>query len=267
MDRAAAKAVHHLLTTAVSPPTHARVAVITGLEDVLDESEGGRRGRHAGDYWTALFGEPGTDVWGWRFEGHHVSINVTLSGGEIATTPFFLGANPATVADEGGRTVSRPLGPEEDLAVALLASLDGPQRERAVTSGEAPPDILSREEPDLADVDALRVADGLPAAALRPDQMLLLRTLAGIYVNRLSTDLAEPLLARLDRDLPAFCFAWAGSTAPAAGLPRYYRIDGPRFLVEFDNRQNGANHIHSVWRDPDGDFGARLLPEGHPGLS
>ena len=115
--------------------------------------------------------------------------------------------------------------------------------------------------------DGLGWPTGLPATALRPHQMMLLRSLAAVYVNRLAADLAEPLLARLDGDLSAFCFAWAGPTATAGGQPRYYRLEGPRFLVEFDNRQNGANHVHSVWRDPGGDFGARLLPEGPAALS
>ena len=267
MDRPAAKAVHHLLTCALSRPAHTRVAAITGLEDVLDESEGGRRGRHAGDYWMAVFGDPGGSAWGWRFEGHHVSINVTVAAGAISATPCFLGANPATVTDEGGRTVSRPLGPEEDLALALVASLDTTQRHRAVISDQAPPDILSGDAADVTTVAELDQPGGLPAAALRPDQASRLRNLAAVYVNRLAHPLAAPHLARLDRDLRAFCFRWAGPTAPARGQPHYYRLDGPRFLVEFDNRQNGANHIHSVWRDPGGDFGARLLSGEPPDLS
>lgn len=267
MDRRAAKSVHQLLTTALSRAAHTRVAAITGLEDVLDESEGGRRARHAGDYWTAVFGEPGGPAWGWRFEGHHVSINVTLADGAISTTPFFLGANPATVTDEGGRTVSRPLAPEEDLAGALLASFDAAQKGRAVVSHEAPPDILSDEASDVASVASLDEPGGLPGSALRPDQMSLLRNLAAVYVNRLAAELAEPVLARLDRELPAFCFTWAGPVTPGPGQPHYYRLAGPRFLVELDNTQNGANHIHSVWREPGGDFGARLLPEDRPGVS
>jgi hypothetical protein len=267
MGRDQAKAVHGLLATAVSRPTHTRVAAISGLEDVLDESEGGRKGRHAGDYWTAVFGDPGAEAWGWRFEGHHVSINVTVAGDAVCATPCFLGAKPATVTDHDGRTVSRPLAPEEDVAVALLDSLDGAQRERAVVGAEAPADILSGEAPDLGDREGRGWPAGLPATALRPDQVSLLRTLAAIYVNRLSSDLAEPLLARIDQDLSSFSFAWAGPIAPELGRPHYYRVDGPRFLVEFDNRQNGANHVHSVWRDPDGDFGARLLPEDHADLS
>jgi hypothetical protein len=264
MGREPAKAVHALLSSAISRSAHTRVAAITGLEDVLDQSEGGKRGRHAGDYWTAVFGEPGEGRWGWRFEGHHVSINVTAAGDEVSATPCFLGANPATVTDEDGRTVSRPLAPEEDVAATLLASLDDGQRRRAVVAGEAPPDILSGEAAALRPTDELGWPGGLPGSALRPDQLSLLRDLVGVYVNRLVADLARPLLDRLDHDLPSLCFAWAGEPA---GQPHYYRVEGPRFLVEFDNRQNGANHVHSVWRDPGGDFGARLLPEDTTGLS
>jgi hypothetical protein len=266
--REPAKAVHRLLVTAVSPGTHARLAAISGLEDVLDETEGGRRGRHAGDYWTAVYGDPGAEPWGWRFEGHHVSINVTVAGGEISATPCFLGANPATVTDDEGRTLSRPLAPEEDVALALVASLDDGQRKRAVIAGEAPPDIESGDAADLSAAGGgAGPPAGLPATALRPDQLSLLRRLAAVYVNRVARDLAAPLLARLDQELPMYCFGWAGPTAPATGQPRYYRLDGPRFLVEFDNRQNGANHVHSVWRDPGGDFGARILPRARPGVS
>jgi Protein of unknown function (DUF3500) len=267
MDRVGGKAVHTLLGTALSASAHTRVSAIVGLEDVLDESEGGKRGRHAGDYWSAVFGEPGTDPWGWRFEGHHVSINVTVAGGAVSATPCFFGANPATVTDNEGRTISRPLAPEEDVAEALLASLDSDQRERAIIGRDAPADILTGEATEVGGRRSSSWAEGLPATALRPNQLSLLRSLAAIYVNRLSTELADPLLARLDRDLPAFCFAWAGPVDPGPGQPHYYRLDGPRFLVEFDNRQNGANHIHSVWRDPEGDFGARLLPEDDPGVS
>ena len=268
MDRPPAKAVHQLLTTVLSQAAHTRVSAISGLEDVLDDIEGGQKGRHAGDYWTALFGEPGSPVWGWRFEGHHVSVNVTVADGAIAATPCFLGANPATVSDEGGRAVSRPLAPEEDLAIAFLGCLDPAQRARAVVGSEAPPDILSGEAPDLGTVAALDEPTGLPATALRPAQMARLRNLAALYVNRLAPELAEPIVAKLEHDLPALCFTWAGGTgADLADRPHYYRLQAPTFLVEFDNRQNRANHIHSVWRDPGGDFGARLLSEEPTGVS
>jgi hypothetical protein len=260
MGRGAAKAVHQLLAATLSRPAHTRVAAIAGLEDVLDEAEGSRLDRHAGDYWAAVFGDPAVEPWGWRFEGHHVSVNLTLAGGGISATPCFLGANPATVTDDcGPATVSRPLGPEEDLAFNLLGSLDPGQRDRAVIGDEAPPDILSGDAADVAGVAGLGEGSGLPAAALRPDQLSLLRALAAVYVGRLERDLAAPHLARLDRDLSSFSFAWAGAADVPDGQPHYYRLEGPRFLVEFDNHQHGANHIHSVWRDPGGDFGARLL--------
>jgi hypothetical protein len=177
----------------------------------------------------------------------------------VSATPSFFGANPATVTDQGGRTVSRPLAPEEDVAAALMASLDAGQRERAIVGAEAPPDILTADTSELEDGRGSGWSTGLPATALRADQLVLLRSLASLYVNRLSAELAQPVLARLDRDLSAFCFAWCGPAEPGPGQPHYYRLDGPRFLVEFDNRQNNANHVHSVWRDPGGDFGARLL--------
>ena len=267
MGRESTKSVHQLLTTVVSRAAHTRVTAITGLEDVLDESEGGRRGRHAGDYWTSVFGEPGASAWGWRFEGHHVSINVTVAGGAISTTPFFLGANPATVTDERGSTVSRPLAPEEDAGLALLMSLDDDQRKRAVVSDAGPSDILSDEAPDATAVVGLGALTGLPATALRPNQVSLLRSLAALYVNRLSSELAKPIMAGVDRDLQAFSFAWAGQGIPGKGQAHYYRLEGPRFLAEFDNGQDRANHIHSVWREPGGDFGARLLPGGGHDLS
>lgn len=255
MDREGARAVNDLLVTVMSRPAHARMAAITGLEDVSDCGDSG----HAGDdYWTAIFGEPGAETWGWRLEGHHISINVTLTGATLSATPFFLGANPATATDAAGRTISRPLAPEEDVALALIGSLDHTQRERAVVADEAPADILSGVAPNVAG-GCLSWSAGLPASALRPDQVLLLRDLAGVYVNRLSGEWAEPLLTQLDEDLPAFNFSWAGPTVPIAGQPHYYRLEGPRFLVEFDNRQSGADHVHTVWRDPGGDFGARLL--------
>jgi hypothetical protein len=256
MDRGQAQATHRLLACVLSPAAHARVAAIAGLEDVLDEIEGGRRGRHAGDYWAAVFGDPKGDRWGWRFEGHHVSVNITVAGGGISATPFFLGANPATVAEDG-RTVLRPLGPEEDLGYELLASLDGGQRERAVVSGSAPRDILTGERPRAE--PSLGPPPGLPGGDLPPGPRARLRALAAVYPRRLTADLAEPRLADLDRHLDAVHFAWAGDQDRRPGAPHYYRLQGPRFLVELDNTQNDANHVHSVWRDPEGDFGAALV--------
>jgi Protein of unknown function (DUF3500) len=137
MGRHEAKAAHRLLATALGLTAYAQATTIMGLEDVLDTLEGGRRDRHAGDYWLAVFGEPREGgVWGWRFEGHHVSVNCTLAGQEVVGLPLFLGANPAALW-RGGTGVLRPLAQEEDLARALVQSLQGSQQARAVIDDEA----------------------------------------------------------------------------------------------------------------------------------
>jgi len=261
MDRRQAKAAHRLLARAVSPGTYARIAAIVGLEDVLDESEGGRRERHAGDYWTALFGEPGDPAgWGYRFEGHHVSVNVTAVGDGVSVTPCFLGANPAVISVDGSACVL-PLAPEEDLGRRLLENLDAARRQLAVVAAEAPRDILTGEAP-RADPAAAPPA-GIAGGELRTAQRVLLHDLVAAYVGRAPAAVAAAELARLDRELERIHFAWAGEAhppdRPGPGHPHYYRLHGPGFLVELDNSQNDANHVHSVWRDPEGDFGARLL--------
>jgi len=261
MDRGQAKAAHRLLARAVSPGTYARIAAVIGLEDVLDEVEGGQRGRHAGDYWTAIFGEPGDPAgWGYRFEGHHVSINVTSVGEGISVTPCFLGANPAVISVDGSACML-PLAPEEALARHLLMNFDAARRRQAVVAAEAPRDILTGEAP-RADPAAAPPA-GIAGGALRVEQMILLRALVASYVGRAPAPVAAVELVRLEGELERVHFAWAGEVHPpdrfGPGHPHYYRLHGPGFLVELDNTQNDANHVHSVWRDPAGDFGARLL--------
>src|SRR4051812_40522037 len=120
LGRAQRKAVHQLLAAVLSPHAYAQVATIMSLEDVLDHREGGDRDRHQGDYSLVLFGTPGDDPWGWRFEGHHVSVNVVVVDGRVSATPFFLGANPAHTT-YGGLTLLRPPAPEEGLPPELAA--------------------------------------------------------------------------------------------------------------------------------------------------
>ncbi|HJY03302.1 MAG TPA: DUF3500 domain-containing protein, partial [Streptosporangiaceae bacterium] len=117
------KAAHRLLATGLSEHAYAQAMGIIALEEVLDQREGGRLGRHSGDYWVSVFGDPaGDEPWSWRFEGHHLSVTMTVAGDEVSPAPVFLGANPACVS-YAGRPVSRPLGPEEDLARALLDAM------------------------------------------------------------------------------------------------------------------------------------------------
>ena len=201
-----------------------------------------------------VFGDPeNADPWGWRFEGHpHGSLHLTVVDGEVAATPSFLGANPATVR-RGETAVLRPLAQEEELARALLDALEGPARRRAVIADRAPSDITTRT--------AVRVAaepTGVERAELSGAAGDLLEALVRLYLDRLPPALAAARWERLVADgLDAVRFAWAGP--PQRGAGHYYRLSGPGLLVEYNCTQNGANHVHTVLRDPDRDFADDLL--------
>jgi hypothetical protein len=233
---------------------------------VLDAKEGWRRGYdgravpHRGRdpqlYFVSVFGDPGAGSWGWRVGGHHVALNWTVAGdGRLSASPLFFGANPA-LTRLVGPGVLRPLAGEEDLGRALLATLAPDQRARAVVSEVAPDDILQRNR---ARVELGR-PDGLAAPAMLPQQRALLEGLVRHYLDRLPEAVAAAEAARVvggsgDR----LHFAWAGGAEP--GQPHYYRVQGPRLLIEYDNVQNGVNHVHAVWRDPGGDFGQSTAGE------
>ena len=233
-----------------------QAATIMSLDAVLREIEQGKGPvRDPELYFLSVFGDSqSTKPWGWRAEGHHVALNFTLLEGKtIATTPAFFGANPAEVL-QGPRKGLRALAPEEDLARQLIKSLDDKQRAQAVVSQSAPSDILST---NLRKAEPLKPA-GLAAARLGQKQQEILMTLLAEYASRHAPDIAR---ARLDRVRAAgfgnVYFAWAGGLEK--GQPHYYRTQGPSFLVEYDNVQNNANHIHTVWRDFTSDFGVDLL--------
>jgi len=239
---------HRLLRTALSLPALAQAVTVGAWETVLEAVERRDDGRRdPGRYHVTIFDPPSaTGRWGWRFEGHHLSVSVTLQGGVVvAATPLFLGANPARVSFEGGGTL-RPLAVEEDLARELHAALDRERRARAVVAAEAPADILSRMSVRAGDLPS----DGVAASDLDPAERSLLRRLVRLYTGRLAPEVA-PLFAGVEDD-PALRFAWAGGAEP--GAPHYYRLLGERLLVEYDCRQDGANHVHTVVRDPRGDL-------------
>jgi len=249
---------HALLEAGLSQRGHLTITQIMELEDVLLALEGGQRfARDRDEYLFSFFGTPSAEGdWAWRFEGHHISLHFTIAGGDIAVmTPAFLGANPAEVR-EGPQAGRRVLGDREDSGRALVRALDASQRDRAVIQVDAPRDILTG-----ADVAVQRFgAEGIVAADLRPDQRRLLFDLIDVYLGLMADDIAEHRRSRLLADDPdSIRFAWAGGVEP--GEPHYYRVQGPTFLIEYDNVQNGANHIHSVWREFEGDFGRDLLRE------
>jgi hypothetical protein len=233
------KLAMQLLASALSVQAFAAASVIMALEDVLDEIEGGNRGRRHDDYSIAVFGTRGSDTWGWRFEGHHLSVNVTVVDGEVSGTPLFLGANPAGIG------AVRPLAPEEDLG-RRLATLIGPA---AVIADVAPDDILSKDAPVL---DGSLRPEGVALASLTDEASHVAGELVATYLGRLPED-RRPSFT----DLGELHFGWAGSLEPGEG--HYYRLQGGSLLVEYDNTQNGANHIHTVLRDGQSDFGDDAL--------
>jgi hypothetical protein len=236
---------------------YAKAVTIMSLEKVLAELEGpARRNPRDPDlYHVTVFGTPGTPTpWGWRVEGHHVSVNcLVVDGQRIATTPNFFGANPARVPS-GGLAGLRVLAAEEDLARRLLGALDGQLRDRVVMAPQAPNDILTRAERRVTPDSPAGVA----AKDMSPSQSDLLAGLVQEYVSRMPPDVADTRLDQIEKaGRQHIHFAWAGEAEP--GHPHYYRLQGPTFLVEYDNTQNQANHIHTVWRDFGGDWGDDLL--------
>ena len=211
--------------------------------------------RDPGLYYLSLFVGPGdAQPWGWRFEGHHLSVNVTDLGprGQIVA-PLFIGANPARVPS-GPREGHRLLAAEEDLAFELLQMLDPQQRARATIAAQTFGDIVTGSDPAVASM----AFAGLSAAEMTVDQRRQLRRLLEVYAGRMAPSSAQRQLQRInDAGFERLHFAWAGAHQPRQ--PHYYRIHGPTVLVEYDNSQGSANHIHTVWRDLENDFGGDLL--------
>jgi hypothetical protein len=259
------RAAMRLVASGLSTAGYVTVATVIGLENVLDHVEGwtrtsGReRGRDPGLYYLRVFGEPGgPGPWGWRFGGHHVSLNnLVVHGAVVATTPCFLGANPAT-SPLLGRAVLRPLAGPEDVARDLVRSLDPELSARAVLPTRAPADLVTGNRVRVEEAAGYTAdSTGVPAAALDAGQREMLRVLLEAYLGRVPSGVSPVGRYAEEPALDAVHFAWAGPTEP--GAPHYYRLQGPRLLVEWDNTQNGANHAHSVWRDPATDFGLDVL--------
>ncbi|RMG40997.1 MAG: DUF3500 domain-containing protein [Planctomycetota bacterium] len=259
MSRAAERAAHRLIATGLSEIGYDQALKVMSLEEVLYLLEGGdreqrRERRDPRKYYISIFGTPSErGTWGWRVEGHHLSLNYTIRDGVlISTTPEFFGANPSRIDAGPGRTV-RVLGPEEDLARALLRSLSEPQRERAWVSREAPDDLRGGGKPQPETSPPV----GIPAADMTPPQRQLLRQLLTEYLANMPDPVAEQRRAAINRAGPEnIYFAWWGSDQP--NQRHYYRVQGPTFLIEFNNTQNSANHVHSMWRNMAGDFGIPL---------
>lgn len=250
-----------LLRTALSEAGYGKATQIMALENILRELEKNKSGGPIRDperYYFTLFGKPAADAkWGLSVEGHHLSLNFVVDKGRVASsTPTFFGDNPAEVKAEvaGIKKGTRVLAQEEELAFQLIQSCSPEQRSKATIDAKAPKEIRAAGEPQPpTDAPA-----GIPARELKKEQFATLRKLIEVYAGNLPSEVAEARLAAIEKaGYDNVYFGWSGADQP--GIGHYYRIQGPTFLVEFINVQpdaagNVANHIHSVWRDMNGDF-------------
>lgn len=249
---------HALLMTGLSQRGYVKATTIMELEQVLHDIEKKSPRRDPGLYFFSIFGTPGADnVWGWRVEGHHLSLNFTSDGGAIVSaTPLFFGANPATVLS-GPRKGESPLADEDALGRDLAKSLTETQRKSAIIADVAPKDIITR---NLRKVEPL-TPTGLLADDMTAAQRSLLERIIKEFLRRIRQDVADADWSAIQRaSFGRIGFAWAGGLEPGQG--HYYRVQGPTFLLELDNTQNKANHVHTVWRDFKRDFGGDPL-DGH----
>jgi hypothetical protein len=261
MTEAQRKLAHELLKAGLGQRGYLTATAIMDLEVILHaiENSGGRAGKQTRDpelYFFTVFGTPSPKTpWGWRVEGHHVSLHFSIvNNSAVANTPAFLGTNPAEVREEGPKKGLRVLGTLEDSARALLTTLDEPQRKVAVITDVAPRDVVTGTK---VAVDPLSPV-GIPAGDLKPAQRDLLIKVLEAYTAQMADDIGAERLAKIRQaGIEKVTFAWAGPLE--TGKQHYYRIQGPTFLVEYDNTQNQGNHVHSVWRDFAGDFGRDLL--------
>lgn len=261
MDAAQRLAAHALLRSALSEQGYLKATAVMSLEKVLRamaERRGGKAEHRDEElYWFLVYGDPGSKApWAWRVEGHHLSLNFTCVAGEIlAWSPSFLGTNPATVP-EGTRSGLRVLGPEEDLGVQLFTALTAEQKRQALISEHPPRDIILGPGRKAS----FDTPQGVLSSTFTPAQKTirdrLLRVLLG---NQRRDAQRNEMLRSMQSD--SVRFAFAGNPKP--GKPRYWRLHGQALIIELDNVQNGANHVHLVWRDPRNDFGGDALRRHH----
>ncbi|MDH3629021.1 MAG: DUF3500 domain-containing protein [Acidobacteriota bacterium] len=255
---------HHLIQSPLSSQGYLKAAGIMRVDEILKEAAARTRPGAASmfgqdKYWIGIFGDPTAgEAWGWQLDGHHLALNFTVVGDEIAVTPAFLGSDPAEVRgnlDSGFYALAK----EDARGRALFESLDQRQQAKALLEGDTPRDVIAG--PGRA--ERLTKITGLPAAGMTERQRQLLTYLLHEYLGNLEPELAKAHAARIhDAGIDKVHFSWAGTKA---NKPYYYRIHGPTILIEFDNsyppgqKQGLINHIHTVWRDTDRDYGEDLL--------
>jgi hypothetical protein len=249
---------HAMLSAGLSQQGYIKAATVMSLEDTLRivEQGAGRPAplRDPELYFVTVFGEPSSSSpWGYSFEGHHISQNFTVVNGKVQDTPSFYGANPAEVK-EGPRKGLRVLAAEEDAGRELVTALDAEQKKVAIVDQKAYKDIFTMASRKAA---LEGQPTGLSASKMDSKQFAMLMALIDVYASNMPDQLAQARMEVVKKAGKNINFAWAGVLE--RGGPHYYRVQAPTFLIEYDNTQNSANHIHSVWRDFNGDFGQDLL--------
>lgn len=251
-----------LMNACLSEQTIKKAKDIMGLDSILKQLEHRNPDDHFRDpekYYFAIFGIPAKEtIWGWRVEGHHVSYNFSVNKNRLVSgTPGFLGANPAIVL-EGPKKGEQVLKDETEMGFAFLHSLSKEQLQKTIISKEAPGDIITYiNRKALIDHPA-----GILFSNLNASQKQQFLELLNLYIHRYTKLFADNMLKEIQRaGLDHLQFAWAGDTENGIGHPHYYRIQGPTLIIEYDNTQNNANHVHTVVRDLKNDYGGDLLLE------
>jgi len=246
-----------LLSAGLSQQGVIKAHTIMSLDQILKEMEKGTGPeRDPEKYYVSIFGEPSEQgTWGYRFEGHHISLNFTIVNGKIASSPSFFGDNPAMVK-EGPRAGLRALMREEDLGRELVKSLDDAQRATAIVDKTAPKDIITFDSRKAA---LSGQPNGISASKMTGAQFDKLQALLAEYANNVPGTVAQAREEQIRKAGKNIWFAWSGGVNK--GDPHYYRIQTASFLIEYDDTQDHANHIHSVWRDFNGDWGEDLLKD------
>lgn len=261
MDAAQRKAAMEIVRVVLSQEGYSKTEQIIDLENILRVVEtrpANDTYRDPENYAFQVFGNPGADPWGWRVEGHHLSLHFSSIKGNITFTPSFFGSNPGKVLAEVPQKGKRILKEEQDTAFELLQSMSKTQLEKVWLAEKAPNEIFTSNS-RKASLDKM---EGLAFGDMNAEQKAIFKRLIMAYLQRYHVTLKNQQWAELEKSgLDKIHFAWMGDQTPVIGPGHghYYRIHGPAFLIEFDNTQNGGNHIHSVVRDLTNDFGEDLL--------
>ncbi|MGP1992817.1 DUF3500 domain-containing protein [Zobellia laminariae] len=258
------EAANNLLKASLSQEGFCKASEIMALENILAVLENNKKKmpdgtsmRDALNYHFSIFGKPAAgEFWGWRFEGHHVSLNFVASKGAIlSATPSFMGSNPGTVPS-GKSKGKQVLKKETEIGFELLNSLSEKQLAQAVFAKDAPYEIFTRNHRTASNLEP----KGILFSELSAEQKAIFKKLLNLYLNNYEAEFSKSLETKIkEADFNKLSFAWAGSLKPGQG--HYYHIQGPTILIEYDNTQNNANHVHTVVRDLTNDFGQDILKE------